>query len=105
MHHGATCRGRTPSPRRGVWTGDIEDTFHTRSETSRTLAGPLGDSARRSFSMPWRELTVTDQREEFVKLALAPGANMRELCRRFGIARSCGHKWVRRYLAEGCEGL
>ena len=55
--------------------------------------------------MPWRELTVTDQREEFVKLALASGANVRELCRRFGIARSCGHKWVARYLAEGREGL
>jgi transposase InsO family protein len=55
--------------------------------------------------MPWRELTVTDQREEFVKLALAPGANIRELCRRFGIARSNGHKWVRRYLGQGREGL
>ena len=55
--------------------------------------------------MAWRELTVTDQREEFVKLALVPGANITELCRRFGIARSCGHKWVRRYLAEGPEGL
>jgi transposase InsO family protein len=55
--------------------------------------------------MPWRELTVTDQREEFVKLALAPGANISELCRRFGIARSCGHKWVGRYLAEGRTGL
>lgn len=55
--------------------------------------------------MPWRELTVTDQREEFVQLALVAGANIRELCRRFGIARSCGHKWVKRYLAEGRDGL
>ena len=55
--------------------------------------------------MPWRELTVIDQREEFVKLALMPGANLSELCRRFGIARSNGHKWLGRYLAEGREGL
>ena len=55
--------------------------------------------------MPWRELTVTDQREEFVALALVSGANVSELCRRFGIARSCGYKWVRRYLAEGRAGL
>jgi transposase InsO family protein len=55
--------------------------------------------------MAWRELTVTDQREEFVKLALVPGTNVRELCWRFGIARSCGHKWLRRYLAQGREGL
>jgi transposase InsO family protein len=55
--------------------------------------------------MPWRELTVIDQREEFVKLALAPGANMSELCRRFGIVRSNGNKWRTRYLKDGREGL
>ena len=33
--------------------------------------------------MPWRELSVVEQREEFVKLALVPGANKSELCRRF----------------------
>jgi transposase InsO family protein len=55
--------------------------------------------------MPWRELTVIDQREEFAKLALAPGVNLSELCRRFGISRSNGHKWLRRYLKQGREGL
>jgi transposase InsO family protein len=55
--------------------------------------------------MPWKELSVVDQREEFVRLALAPGANKRELCRRFGISRSKGYKWMGRYLAEGREGL
>jgi transposase InsO family protein len=48
---------------------------------------------------------MADHREEFVKLALAPGANKSELCRRFGVARSNGYKWVRRYLAEGRAGL
>ena len=38
--------------------------------------------------MPWRELSVMDQREGFVKLALAPEANKRELCRRFGSVNS-----------------
>jgi transposase InsO family protein len=46
-----------------------------------------------------------DQREEFVKLALAPGANMLELCRRFRISRSNGYKWLGRYLAQGRAGL
>jgi transposase InsO family protein len=55
--------------------------------------------------MPWRERSVMDQREEFVKLALASGANKSELCRRFGISRSNGNKWVQRYLAEGRAGL
>jgi transposase InsO family protein len=55
--------------------------------------------------MPMRELSIVDQREEFVKLALRPGANKRELCRRFGISRSKGYKWLGRYAAEGREGL
>jgi transposase InsO family protein len=55
--------------------------------------------------MPWRELSIMDQREEFVRLALAPGANRRELCRRFGISRSKGYKWLARYAAQGRDGL
>jgi transposase InsO family protein len=55
--------------------------------------------------MAWREVSVTDQREEFVRLALAVGVNKQELCRRFGISRSNGYKWLRRYLAEGRAGL
>jgi transposase InsO family protein len=55
--------------------------------------------------MPWRELSIMDQREEFVKLALLPGANKRELCQRFGISRSKGYKWIARYAAEGRDGL
>ena len=46
-----------------------------------------------------------DQREEFVKLALAVGANKSELCRRFGISRNKGHKWLKRYAVEGRAGL
>jgi transposase InsO family protein len=55
--------------------------------------------------MPWTELSVMDQREEFVKLASAAGANRKELCRRFGISRKTGYKLLRRYAAEGCAGL
>jgi transposase InsO family protein len=55
--------------------------------------------------MPWRERSIVDQREEFVRLALTPGANKRELCRRFGISRSKGYKWLGRYAAEGRAGL
>ena len=35
--------------------------------------------------MPWREVSVMEQRLEFVRLARQEGANRRELCRRFGI--------------------
>jgi transposase InsO family protein len=55
--------------------------------------------------MPWRELSVKNLREEFVRLALAQGANRAELCRRFGISRSNGYKWIERYVLEGRAGL
>lgn len=44
-------------------------------------------------------------REEFVLLALEPGACMAKLCRQFGISRQNGYKWLRRYREEGLEGL
>ncbi len=40
-----------------------------------------------------------------MKLALAPGANRRELCSRFGISRSKGYKWLGRYATQGRTGL
>ena len=46
-----------------------------------------------------------DRREEFVRLASAGGANRSELCRRFGVSRSNGYKWLGRYEAEGAAGL
>src|SRR5580658_9559687 len=69
-------------------------------DTRTTKLGRMGD-----HSMPWRELSIMDQREEFVRLALVVGANRSELCRRFGISRDKGYKWLKRYAAEGRAGL
>jgi transposase InsO family protein len=55
--------------------------------------------------MPWQGKSVMEQREDFVRLALAPCANVAELCRRFGISRSNAYKWLGRHRAEGREGL
>jgi transposase InsO family protein len=52
--------------------------------------------------MPWG--SAVDRREEFVRL-FRSGAPVAELCRRFGVSRSNGYKWLRRYEAEGVEGL
>src|SRR3954453_17652965 len=49
--------------------------------------------------MPWREVSVVDQRREFVRLATQEGANRRELCRRFGIHPDTGYKWLGRWAA------
>lgn len=49
--------------------------------------------------MPWPEVSVMDQRREFVSLAMQEGANRRELCRRFKISPDVGYKWLRRAIA------
>jgi transposase InsO family protein len=55
--------------------------------------------------MSWEDRSVIDQREEFARLALVPGANKSELCRRYKVSRSNGYKWLQRYRAEGRAGL
>jgi transposase InsO family protein len=50
--------------------------------------------------MAWREVSMEDQRRDFVMLASLSGANVSSLCQRFGISRQTGHLWLRRF-AEG----
>jgi transposase InsO family protein len=50
--------------------------------------------------MPWREVSIMDQRREFVLLAMQEGANRRELCRRFGIHPDTGYKWLGRWAVK-----
>jgi transposase InsO family protein len=51
--------------------------------------------------MAWKETSVVEQRLEFVMLASAHAGNVSELCRRFGISRKTGYKWLGRYEAAG----
>jgi transposase InsO family protein len=53
--------------------------------------------------MPWREVSVIEERREFVRLAMQEGANRRELCRRFGIHADTGYKWLSRFAAGDAE--
>ena len=55
--------------------------------------------------MPFWERSVMSLREECAGLANAPGANRRELCRRFGISAPTGYRWLQRYLDAGRDGL
>ncbi|WP_258957321.1 helix-turn-helix domain-containing protein, partial [Achromobacter ruhlandii] len=48
---------------------------------------------------------MNDQKSEFVALASQAGANVSELCRRFGISRKTGYKWLGRYERLGPVGL
>jgi len=55
--------------------------------------------------MPWKECSLMSAREEFVLLSQVEGANVALLCRRFGIARKTGYKWIGRFQSEGTAGL
>lgn len=55
--------------------------------------------------MAWKDVSVMSQREEFAVLASSDGANVSQLCRRFGVSRKTGYKWLSRYSAQGAAGL
>src|SRR2546425_8221113 len=55
--------------------------------------------------MAWKDVSVMSQRSEFVVLASTEGANVSELCRRFGVSRKTGYKWLARFSSQGCARL
>lgn len=55
--------------------------------------------------MPWQEITTMESRAEFCRLVSQDDTNMSEVCRRFGISRKTGYKWLRRWQAAGGDGL
>jgi len=55
--------------------------------------------------MPWKNVSTMSARAEFVALAAVEGANIRSLCRRFGISPKTGYKWIHRVRLGGTEAL
>ena len=55
--------------------------------------------------MPWRARTSVSLRQEFVQFAARQTVPLSELCRRYGISRKTGYKWLRRYQQAGPAGL
>ncbi|MBR7621867.1 IS481 family transposase [Phenylobacterium sp. 20VBR1] len=55
--------------------------------------------------MPFTGVSAMDRKQEFVRLALAEGANRRELCRRFGVSSTLAYRLLSRFQAEGRSGL
>ncbi len=55
--------------------------------------------------MPFHEVSRMVSKLEFVRLGSAEGANVRLLCRRFGVAPATGYKWLARYAERGLAGL
>src|SRR5882762_7937492 len=51
--------------------------------------------------MPFKVGSKMSNRGEFVTLAMKEGANIRELCRRFGVSPTVGYKWITRSKQDG----
>ena len=55
--------------------------------------------------MPWKVKSLMSERHEFCELALMQGSKLTVLCKHYGISRKTGYKWLKRYLADGYDGL
>ena len=55
--------------------------------------------------MPWREVSRVESRRLFVHGCRSGRWSIAQGCRRFGISRRTGHKWLSRFAAEGEAGL
>ncbi len=55
--------------------------------------------------MVWKETCAVDERMRFVTAVDAGEEAVAALCRRFGISRRVGYKWLNRYNALGVDGL
>lgn len=55
--------------------------------------------------MKWRSQSVEEGRAGFVLEAQKSLLTHTELCRKYGISRPTGHKWLKRYEKEGLDGL
>jgi putative transposase len=54
--------------------------------------------------MPWKERRVMSLRIEFVE-RVEKGEKVAALCREYGVTRTTGHKWLKRYKEAGYGGL
>ena len=55
--------------------------------------------------MPWKETCAMQERQAFIQCWLSREYNKSQLCRRFGISRPTGDKWIHRFEREGLNGL
>jgi putative transposase len=55
--------------------------------------------------MGWKETCAMEERFKFVQECKTEDWSMAELCRRYGVSRKTGYKWLERYQLEGLEGL
>ena len=55
--------------------------------------------------MNWKTVNPMDQKVLFIADCLRKSGSFSELCRRYGISRKTGYKWIKRYQGDGLDGL
>lgn len=55
--------------------------------------------------MPWEGVTVSEQRQNFIRDYRLNGYSVSELSERFSISRKTAHKWINRYEEFGASGF
>jgi transposase InsO family protein len=55
--------------------------------------------------MPWKEVSKVESRRLFVSAVKSGKRSFSEVCRRFGVSRKTGYKWLNRFRDEGDGGL
>jgi putative transposase len=66
----------------------------------------MGDSLHREdFPMPWHETHAMDERMSFIVDWQRDEWSIAALCRRYGVSRKTGYKWLDRFEAFGLDGL
>lgn len=62
-------------------------------------------SKQKEGVMAWMETTKMEQKIEFINEWRSGNYSISELCRQFDISRPTGYKYIKRFHAEGIEGL
>ena len=55
--------------------------------------------------MPWTETEPMKERMRFIVDWERGLLSVKALCRRYGVSRKTGYKWIERFAAEGVDGL
>src|SRR3989304_1214016 len=55
--------------------------------------------------MPWKGVTVSEQRQRFLEDYRLRYYSVSELAERFGVSRRTAHKWIRRFEEFGQNGF
>jgi len=55
--------------------------------------------------MPWREMSLMEERLQFIRDVQSGLFTMTELAEQYAISRRTGYKWLDRYDADGTDGL